>query len=470
MEITDFAKGQIWSIIPEKLDILMRKFHEFREIKDGGIEAASLFRMGDQPEKPYEIQDGVAVISINGPIVKRSSIFSFLFGGVSIAAITTALQTAANDKQVAAIVLSIDSPGGTIGGIESLGDLVKQIDEKKPVVSFSGGTMASAAYWIGSASRSIIAENTSQIGSIGVLMIHYDFSENDRQYGIKRTYITAGKYKALGNDAEPLSREARDMFEGQLNYYYDLFVNTVARNRGVDALAVIEKMADGRIFIGRQALEAGMIDGIGNLNNAVDAARSYADRGKESINFSGGNPPGKEPIMEQKDQVASITTVEQLAAAYPALVASIRDEGAKSVDVSAFVTEAVKHEKERIIGLAAIHFGDDAGNKFKVIAESGLSIEQYKAVRTAMTESGSADDEEAKKRDEMLAAIKTAGPANPGSGKEPVNHNGKDFMAAVNEYVSLHKCTKTEAMKKVIAENPKLHEEYLRKVNMQIIK
>jgi signal peptide peptidase SppA len=475
MEITDFSQGQIWSIIPEKLDILLRKFQDFREVREGGIEAAGLFRAADAPEKPYEIRDGVAIIPVNGPIAKRSSFFSYLFGGASVAAVTAALQQAAADREAAAIVLSIDSPGGTIYGIESLAELIRQIDAEKPVVAFAAGDMASAAYWLGSAARAIVAENTSQVGSIGVLIIHYDYSENDRQYGVKRTYIAAGRYKALGNDAEPLSREARDMFEEKLNYYYSLFVDTIARNRGVEAAAVLENMADGRIFIGRQALDAGMIDKIGNFRTALDTALSfladgYADKGNRSTGYAGGNPPGKEPIMEGKNQVASITTIEQLAAAYPALVASIREDGAKSVDIAAFSAEAAKLEKERVIGLAAVHFGDEAGQKFRAIVETGLSVEQFRAVHQAMPEARAADDAEARKKEELLAAIKAAGAENPGSGSQPVPHGSKDFLATVEEYVVVHKCTRTDAMKKVMADHPALHEAYLKKANMHLVK
>ncbi|HSV27260.1 MAG TPA: signal peptide peptidase SppA [Sedimentisphaerales bacterium] len=471
MDITDFSNGQIWSILPEKLEILLRKFQDFREYKEGGVEAASLFRMADAPEKPYEITDGVAIIPVNGPIVKRSSFFSFLFGGASVTAITAALQQAAADREAAAIVLAIDSPGGTIYGIESLAGLIRKIDAEKPVVAFGAGDMASAAYWLASAARTIVAENTAQVGSIGVLILHYDYSENDRQYGVKRTYIAAGKYKALGNDAEPLSREARDMFEEKLNHYYSLFVDTIARNRGVDAATVLEKMADGRIFIGRQALDAGLIDKIGDIGAAIDAALALtADKGNRKTNYAGGNPPGKEPIMEGKNQVASITTIEQLAAAYPALVASIREDGAKSVDIAAFKTEAARLEKERVVGLAAVSFGEEAGQKFRAIVESGLNVEQFRAVRQAMPEARVADDAEAKKREEMLAAIKASGADNPGSGSQPVPHGSKDFMAVVEEYIAMHKCSRTDAMKKVIADHPALHKEYLKKANVHLVK
>ncbi len=171
-----------------------------------------------------------------------------------------------------------------------------------------------------------------------------------------------------------------------------------------------------------------------------------------------------------KNQVASITTIEQLAAAYPALVASIREEGVKSVDVSVIKAEAVKIEKEKIIGLALIYLGDDAGQKFKAIVESGITIEAFKAVWKIVPDAKVTDDVETKKKEELLAAINAAGAVNPGSGKQPVNTGGNDFMSVVDEYIALHKCSKTDAMKKVIAENPELHEEYLKKVNVHLVK
>lgn len=469
MEIGDFSKGQLWAILPDHLDILVRKFHDFHESKDLAVEAAkySLMLSSRTEEKPYTVQDGAAVIPISGPITKRDTFFSYLFGGASVASITRSVQAALDDVEAKAIVLSVDSPGGTVGGIESLTELVKYANTAKPVVSFANSMMASAAYWFGSAARSILAENTAQVGSIGVLMVHYDFSEMDRRIGLKRTYLAAGKYKAMGNDAEPLNREAQEMIEGQLNHYYGLFVNAVAANRGVDPQAVLEKMADGRTFIGSQALEAGLIDKIGNLQAAIDTALSAAaesTKGKKSY-FAGGNSPGKEFVMGQEVTIASITTVDQLTAALPELARQIRELGAKSVDAAKIKAEGATEERTRIIGLAAIQFGEEAGNKFKAVVETGVTVEQFKAISGINPAASATDAAEKAEREKMLAALQASGADNPGASKEKTTVGDKDFMTLVDEYATANKTTKTVAMQKVRAMHPKVHEAYIAKMN-----
>lgn len=331
MELSDFADGQIWCMTKEALELLDLNFHAFMQSKDMAIEAAKFGPSSrtEDAEKPYAIQDDVAVIPIRGTIVKRDGFYSWLFGGASVPRMIEAVNAASVDGAARAILTVFDTPGGTISGLDSVVDAIRNAREKKPVVAYAEGQMASAGYWFGSAAQKIIAEKTSQVGSIGVLMIHYDYSENDRQHGIKRTYLAAGKYKAMGNDAEPLSSDARAMFEAHLNHYNGLFIDTVAKNRGVDRRVVLEKMADGRIFIGSQALEAGLIDKIGNQRDAIETALDLAaDAKRQQKSFlAGGNSPGKESIMSEEKGNVLITTAAQLAAAYPALVEAIRKEG-----------------------------------------------------------------------------------------------------------------------------------------------
>jgi len=467
MELSDFADGQIWCMTREALELLDINFHAFTQSKDMAIEAArfTLPSRTDPDEKPYTIRDGVAVISVAGTITKKDSFYSWLFGGASVPRMIEAIRAASGDGAARAVLLSLDSPGGTIFGLDSVAEAIHLCRERKPVLAYAEGMMASAAYWIGSAAQKIIAEKTSPVGSIGVLMIHYDYSEQDRQYGLKRTYLAAGKYKALGNDAEPLSSEARTMYDAQLGHYYKLFIETVAKNRGVDPLMVLEKMADGRLFIGSQALEAGLIDKIGNLQAAVDMALGMVGDGKtQQKSFSaGGDSPGKEFVMAGEDKNVPQTVV-QLAAAYPALVEAIRKEGKDSVDLGAARTEAGKVERDRILGLVAIQFGAEAGEKFKAIVEAGVTVEQFKAIQAVNPPAAEADPDKGK-RDEMLGAIKGAGAANPGAGKAKVPAGEKDFMALVAEYVAVNKTTKTVAMQAVMKEHPEAHRAYIARCN-----
>jgi hypothetical protein len=243
----------------------------------------------------------------------------------------------------------------------------------------------------------------------------------------------------------------------------------VARNRGKDEQAVRESMADGRIFIGKQAVEAGLADQIGNLQTAVDLALSLVGEGTQKKSYyAGGKPPGKEQVMsEQTPKVP--TTVEQLAATYPDLVAQVRDQGAKSVNLEAARADGAKAERERILGLVSAQFGEEPGGKFKTIVEAGISVEAFKAVRAMNPEASAAESEEEKKKKEMLAAIQAAGAGNPGGGKTDTAAN-KDYLTLVDEYAAVNKVSKNEALKKVAALHPDRHQEYIQKSQIRQVK
>jgi signal peptide peptidase SppA len=469
MDLNDFSVGQIWSIVPERLDALMERFREVRLSPELAAQAAAFIPKRPDPESRYTLQDGVAIIPITGPLTKRVGWLSLFFGGTGYAMIGEAVTAALNDPAVKAIVYDIDSPGGTVSGTEALGELIYESRAIKPSVAFANGTMASAAYWTGSAATSIVSENTAQVGSIGVLMVHYDFSRMDERIGLRRTYLTAGKYKALGNDAEPLSQAARDEFESQLNQFYQPFVASVARNRGTDAQTVQEKMADGRIFIGKQAVEAGLVDRIGNLQTAVDLALSLAGEGTQKKSYyAGGVTSRKEKVMSEKT-ITVPTTVGQLAAMYPDLIAQVQEQAAKSVNLEPVRAEAAKVEGERILGLVMIQYGEESGTKFKAVVESGTTVESYKAFRAMNPPEAKTETDEDKKKAEILAAIQKSGADNPGAGKTDTA-SGKDFLTLVDECVAVDKISKGEAVRKVASLHPDKHQDYIKKSQLRLAK
>ena len=271
MDITDFAEGRPWAITPCALDMLVKRMESFRaDSKE--IQAAFSLMASDQTESEYEMVNGVAIIPISGAITKGFSFLSFLFGGTAITDLRRQFSAALNDPAVKAIVFVFDSPGGTVSGVNSLASDIFAARGQKPIVSFADGQMASAAYWIGSSAHLIVAESTAILGSIGTLAEHREFSKADELQGIKRTYIASGKFKALGNDAEPLGAEARNMIQGMMDYLYSIFVDAVARNREVPVETVLSDMADGRDLIGKQAVDAGLADVVGTLGTAVELA------------------------------------------------------------------------------------------------------------------------------------------------------------------------------------------------------
>jgi signal peptide peptidase SppA len=218
----------------------------------------------------YQVRDGVAVIPIEGIVARRMNLLTRISGGVSTELVARDVQNAVADSAVKAILLDVDSPGGSVEGVQALADSIFAARSRKPIVALANERMSSAAYWLGSsASEVYAASDTAAVGSIGVVMSHVDTSQREAMAGIKTTEIYSGKYKRVASEHAPLTDEGREYLQAQTDAVYSIFVDQVARNRGVSTATVLSKMADGRTFLGRQAQTAGLIDGIATLDQLV---------------------------------------------------------------------------------------------------------------------------------------------------------------------------------------------------------
>ena len=192
-------------------------------------------------------------------------------GGVSAQLVGRDIKEALANNTIKSILLDIDSPGGTIDGTQELADIIFAGRGQKPIVAYSDGMIASAAYWIGSAAdRIYISGDTVTVGSIGVVASHIDYSRYEEKIGIKTTEIYAGKYKRIASQYQPLSEEGRQTIQDQVDFLYTVFVNEVAKQRSVSAGKVLENMADGKIFIGNQAISAGLVDDMATLDRLIN--------------------------------------------------------------------------------------------------------------------------------------------------------------------------------------------------------
>lgn len=312
-----------WAILPEKLLEIQAVYGA--HLRGDKIDISAIEARIGKPlinqDQGYHVQDGVAVIPVSGVIGKKMNLMTQISGGASTQLIERDIKSALNDSGVNSILLHIDSPGGTVDGTQNLADVVKMAGMQKPVVAFADGVMASAAYWIGSAATEIVASsNTTQIGSIGVVTTHTDTSKAQESAGIKTTEISAGKYKRIASQNAPLSKEGAAVLQDQVDQLYTIFVDAVAENRGVDVETVLEDMADGRVFLSKQAKKRGMIDHVANLETTI-------------LNMSTGVWPMSEKTVKTAQEaapVAEVMTVETIKQKYPEIAAALIAEGAKS--------------------------------------------------------------------------------------------------------------------------------------------
>lgn len=210
----------------------------------------------------------VAVIPIQGQIGYSSS---NMLGGsvVNPDEIKEQIKTAEADKSVSAILLEINSPGGTPVASEEIMDEVK--DCKKPVVSWISDNGASGAYLAATGSDKIVASNSSMVGSIGVIMDLTNLSDLYQKLGIDRYAIKGGKYKDIGADYRDLTSEEKSMLQTMVDENYESFVANVAQNRKLSK-KYVESIAEGQIYTGKQAKKLKLIDEIGGKDQALDIA------------------------------------------------------------------------------------------------------------------------------------------------------------------------------------------------------
>lgn len=235
-------KSDLWAIRPDYLTTLYHAALDF----DGSGNASN--------SRGYSVEGSTAVVPIYGALGKNLNEFEALFM-TDYNDIETALIEAENDESVETILLDINSPGGTIQGLPELVNYMRTIE--KPLVSYTDGMMASAAYWLGTVSPHLLISQTAEVGSVGVYVALLDESKALEMQGYKVEAISAGKYKLDYSGYEPLSDEARARLQANVDKWHGRFKAAVQVNYPVD-----DEYLEGQTFEGEEAVEVQMASGI----------------------------------------------------------------------------------------------------------------------------------------------------------------------------------------------------------------
>ena len=260
----------------------------------------SLLKGNNNSEKTVTVPDRVAVINISGTIASGAEGKDSLFNqanGVTSGSIMKQIREAAADDSVKALVLRIDSGGGSATAAEEVGRELKRFKEntKKPVVATMGNTGASAAYWIAACSSDkVYANATTLTGSIGVYMPYMNTEELFKKIGITSNKIKSGPYKDIMSSDRPMTPEEQAILQNIVNEIYNEFVATVAAGRKMEE-SKVRTLADGRVYTGLQAKNLGLVDEIGDYYDALAAAGELA----KIKPGADGLPPVKEKEKQQ---------------------------------------------------------------------------------------------------------------------------------------------------------------------------
>jgi signal peptide peptidase SppA len=233
-------------------------------------------RRETRPAGLTRMTNGAAVITIDGELVNRGAWIGANSGLVSYEGIDAQLRDAAADPEVKAIVLDLNTPGGEVDGIAALGALIAQINQSKPVTAVVNDLAASAGYWIASQAREIVISPTSRVGSIGVVYLHLDRSEQIAKLGIKPTLIYAGDHKVDFNMLGPLSEDAQKALQAEIDGVYSMFTDAVASGRGNRMSKDRAKSTEARVYTGQDAIAAGLADRMATFADVLNEIASAA--------------------------------------------------------------------------------------------------------------------------------------------------------------------------------------------------
>jgi len=240
-------------------------------------------------------KDSVAWISLHGAIYQSDG------GGVlgkGARQVARRIERLADKSEVKAIVLDINSPGGSVGAVQELHSLILRVrrEKKKPVVAVLGDVAASGGYYVAAACDKVVAHPGTLLGSIGVIFNVSNVEGLLGKLGIRSEAIKSGKMKDIGSMSRPMTAEERQLLQAMIDNAYGQFLRAVADGRGMPEDKV-RPLADGRIFTGEQGLGLGLVDKLGDSKEAIALAAGL------------GGIKGEPKILRDSDSISSVLDV-----------------------------------------------------------------------------------------------------------------------------------------------------------------
>ena len=254
--------GHPWAIREQMLDVIC-------EVVESAIDNQAKDTTG-MNNKPCAVDNinGVAVIPVVGVISKRMNMFSRISGGTSIDQLSCAFDAAMADKETKCVLFHFDSPGGSVSGLPEFASKIFEARQtsSKPIIALADGLCASAAYWMASQCDAVYTTEGSDVGSIGVIAKLVSDDRAQKNEGIDSTVIASHELKATGYGAG-LTPNQEQLLRGHVMQLFDMFKGAVVRGRGksVD----IEAVATGRTWLGKDAVENGLCDGLSTFDKII---------------------------------------------------------------------------------------------------------------------------------------------------------------------------------------------------------
>ena len=267
--------SQLWAGSPESFANVLsaRAKLQARYSSDPGLAR-------EKPPVPYQLVGDVGVVSMKGSLINGSAGWLQLYGVLGYDDLANGILAAVQDQGAKSILFDIDSPGGSVQGIDGALSLMRNVSKVKPTSAFTS-SIGSAAYWLGTAAGHITASRFAQVGSVGAVATVRDMSKMYEDIGIKHEIIRSDPSKMAVTPYEPLSDEARAELEAMVQQIRDMFVDDLAINMGVSANYIKKNFGAGKSFLAEEALSRKMIHAVGSMSDAMAKSKRLASAKKK---------------------------------------------------------------------------------------------------------------------------------------------------------------------------------------------
>jgi ClpP class serine protease len=304
--IMQVSTSSLWAIHPGWLDRITAAL----DPSNLPLEAAARDRA---PSGPAVQRDGgIAILPLTGVLSPNPDPFERFFGATDTIAWGRAFSGLVADPDVSIIVVPVNSPGGDYCNTPEVSDLVFSARQKKQVIVVVSGMMASAAFWIGSSAGEVYASPSTEVGSVGVLALHRDYSLANAQQGVTPTLVTSSRFKGERSPDFPLGAEAKSELQRRVDQAGQEFHLALARNRNTSPATVATKYGEGRMMPTKSALQIGMIDGVCSVDDLINDLVSTRNERRARISAE------RQKFAAMARQLAYESTVEiELAAMQP---------------------------------------------------------------------------------------------------------------------------------------------------------
>lgn len=324
----------------------------------------------------------VGILSIEGALTSDESIFNLFFGGVAYPTIANAINRLLSDDEVKSIVMAIDSPGGDASGIHDLGTFVKDASKIKPIHSWTGKNMFSAAYWAGACCDSVRASTLGETGSVGAIMTFKSIARALKEDGIDVHIERAGKYKALLNPAEEITEQGKMMMREKVEKLHSFFIENIESARPKLRSVPRAEWAEGKTYFAEDAIGLGLVDGpiislsalVSELQKKADKDIAKSSRISQGNNHPGGINMGKQVLLDQQNaaRLASGVPLEDVEVLDPEKATEVSAEASDSGSI-----EAPKKDSESTndvnVNDGNVNDGNTDATQGSVKATDGLS-------------------------------------------------------------------------------------------------